>query len=157
MILEVLAVATTSELLQQTVSTSRVRDAVELSLAPAFLLVGMGGIMNVMMTRLTWVAGRLERLAKPAQNEHDFFRRSEGNWLRARRRLVRLAIKFSTGAAATISVIIAVLFVSAFIRIDTGIFVMILWVMTIGLLITGLGHFLRETLVAAEGPKTSGA
>ena len=141
----------------QSVSAVRVQQALELSLAPAFLLVGIGSIMNVMMVRLNWIAGRLERLEMPEGGECGAAHAGEVEWLGKRRRIAQLAIKFSTGAAATISVIIAVLFVSAFIRIDTGIFVMILWVMTIGLLITGLGHFLRETLVAAEGPKTSGA
>ena len=138
----------------QSVSAVRVQQALELSLAPAFLLVGIGSIMNVMMVRLNWVAGRLERLELPEGGESSAAHASEVEWLGKRRRISQLAIKFSTGAAATISVIIAVLFVSAFIRLDTGIFVMILWVMTIGLLITGLGHFLRETLLAADGPQS---
>ena len=138
----------------QSVSAVRVQQALELSLAPAFLLVGIGSIMNVMMVRLNWVAGRLERLELPEGSESSAAHASEVEWLGKRRRISQLAIKFSTGAAATISVIIAVLFVSAFIRLDTGIFVMILWVMTIGLLITGLGHFLRETLLAADGPQS---
>ena len=49
----------------QSVSAVRVQQALELSLAPAFLLVGIGSIMNVMMVRLNWIAGRLERLEMP--------------------------------------------------------------------------------------------
>jgi len=139
-----------SDILEQTSSTPRVQRAVELSLAPAFLLVGIGGIMNVMMARLTWVAGRLERLAEPAQGACNVAHHQEVQWLRARRRLARLAIKFSTGAAVTVSVVIAVLFVSTFVEAQIGTFVVILWVLTIGLLITGLVFFLRETLLAAE-------
>ena len=150
MIFEFLSAAVAANLLEQTASTSRVREAVELSLAPAFLLVGIGGIMNVMMARLTWVAGRLERLAEPSQGACNVAHHQEVQWLRARRRFARLAIKFSTGAAVTVSIVIAALFVSAFVKAQIGIFVMILWVVTIGLLITGLVFFLRETLLAAE-------
>ena len=60
------------------------------------------------------------------------------------------------GAAATISLVIAVLFVSAYIETRIGTFVAVLWVLTIGLLIVGLGHFLRETLMAANGPDGRG-
>ena len=77
----------------------------------------------------------------------------ELEWLRKRRRLARHAIKFSTGAAVVISVVIAVLFVSAYIEARIGTLVAILWVLTIGLLITGLVQFLRETLLAAKGPR----
>ena len=142
--------AAASQILDQTTSLPRVREAVELSLAPAFLLVGIGGIMNVMMARLTWVAGRLERLSEPSQGTCSVAHQQEVHWLRARRRLARLAIKFSTGAAVTVSIVIAALFVSAFVQQQIGIFVMILWVLTVGLLITGLVFFLRETLLAAK-------
>ncbi|WP_282073280.1 DUF2721 domain-containing protein, partial [Janibacter hoylei] len=60
-------------------------------------------------------------------------------WLRMRRRLARFAIKFSTAAAVVISVEIAVLFLSAYVETRIGTFIAILWVVTIGLLITGLG------------------
>lgn len=144
------------ELLERTASTPRVQQAVELSLAPAFLLVGIGSIMNVMMARLTWLASRLERLAEPKEGACEVTHASEIAWLRKRRKCARLAIKFSTGAAVVISIVIAVLFLSAYIEARIGTFVAVLWVLTIGLLITGLGHFLRETLIAADGPGEHG-
>ena len=54
-----------TELIERTSSTPNTLRALQLSLAPAFLLVGIGSIMNVMMKRLTWVAGRIERLSQP--------------------------------------------------------------------------------------------
>jgi len=65
---------------------------------------------------------------------------------------VRMAVKFSTGAAAVISMVIAGLFISAFIDVPIGAGVAALWLITIGLLIIGLGYFLREALIAADGP-----
>lgn len=140
------------DVIQSTTSITRVQNAVELSLAPAFLLVGIGSLMNVMMARLIWLAGRIERLSDPAQGACEVSHAREVDWLRKRRVFARAAIKFSTGAAVVISVVIAVLFVSAFLQASVGVFVAILWVMTIALLITGLGYFLRETLLAADGP-----
>ncbi|MEL6737306.1 MAG: DUF2721 domain-containing protein [Pseudomonadota bacterium] len=134
-------------------STQRVQSAVELSLAPAFLLVGIGSLMNVMMARLIWLAGRIERLSNPSESTSETDHTRELEWLKRRRILARFAIKLSTGAAVVISLVIAVLFVSAFIEASVGVFIAILWVATVGLLIAGLGYFFRETLLAADGPK----
>ena len=40
----------------------RVQQVVQLSLAPAFLLAGIGAVMNVMTNRLIWVANKIEEL-----------------------------------------------------------------------------------------------
>ena len=146
------------ELLERTADTPRVLRAVQLSLAPAFLLVGIGSLMNVMMTRLVWLAGRIERLCvNNASSTPDNLSRLpfevEVEWLSERRRLVRMAMKFSTGAAVVISVVIALLFVSAFIEAKVGVFVAIMWVLTVCLFITGLVYFLREALLAADSPR----
>lgn len=146
------------ELLDRTTSTPRVRNALELSLAPAFLLVGIGGLMNVMMTRLVWLAGRIERLCvNSASPSPDTISRLpfevEVEWLSLRRRLVRIAVKFLTAAACVISLVIALLFVSAFIESKVGALVAVLWVVTVGLLITGLVYFMREALMAADSPR----
>ncbi len=142
-----------ADILERTASTPRVQRAVELSLAPVFLLVGIGGIMNVMMARLIWLAGRIERLAEPVAGACDISHQAELDWLRQRRQFARLAIKFSTASAVVISVEIALLFLSAFIEAQIGVVVAVLWVITIGLLITGLVYFLREALLAADGSK----
>ena len=157
MILDLLTSSVASEFLERTADTPRVLRAVELSLAPAFLLVGIGSIMNVMMARIIWIAGRIERLAesdpKNSKVSCDVAHASEVEWLRKRRSLVRVAIKFSTAAAVVISFVIAILFVSAYVEPKIGTLVAVLWVITVALLITGLIYFLRETLLAADGPK----
>ena len=141
-----------TELLERTSSTPDTLRAVQLSLAPAFLLVGIGSIMNVMMQRLTWLAGRIERLCEQDASQRPDKVVIEIEWLRHRRRLARRAIMFSTAAAVIISLVIAVLFTSVYIEARIGTVVASLWVVTVVLLITGLAHFLRETLLAANGP-----
>ncbi len=152
-----LASSIAGELLERTADTPRVLNAVQLSLAPAFLLVGIGSIMNVMMQRLIWLAGRIERLCANSESKDPAFISRlpfevEIAWLTRRRRLVRIAIKFATAAAVVISLVIALLFVSAYVHMRMGTLVAALWVITVGLLITALLHFLRETLLAADSP-----
>lgn len=154
MIFELLSAGIASDLIERTSSTPQVQRALQLSLAPAFLLVAIGSIMNVMMARLNWIAGRIERLEQLSEDQAAA-RSGECEWLRARRKLASRAIRFSIGAAVVISVLIALLFVSAYIEAKIGTLVALLWVVTVSLLITGLVSFLRETLLAGRGaPQT---
>lgn len=139
------------EILERTASTPRVQQVVQLSLAPAFLLGAIGAVMNVIMTRLTWVAGRIERIDSVPAEERSERQVNELGWLHARRRAAQTAVKFATGAAVIICVVIALLFVSAYIKPQIGTVIAVLWVLTMALLVTGLGFFLRETLLAAKG------
>ncbi len=142
------------DIIEQTSSTPDTLRAVQLSLAPAFLLVGIGSILNVMVSRVTWIAGRIERLCDEHGDEVTNAKaRMELNWLDQRRILGRRAIMFATAAAVTISVVIAVLFSSVYIEARLGTVVAVLWVLTMGLLITALSYFLRETLLAANGTR----
>ncbi len=142
------------EILEQTSSTPDTLRAVQLSLAPAFLLVGIGSILNVLVARVTWIAGRIERLCDEQGDEVSTAKaRLELDWLDQRRILGRRAIMFATAAAVTISVVIAVLFSSVYIEARLGTVVAVLWVLTMGLLITALSYFFRETLLAAHGTR----
>ena len=142
-----------ADLLERTSSTIRVQEMVRLSLAPAFLLAGIGAIMNVMMSRLIWVAERIERLEARMEDERSRKEMVEIARLCQRRSLAQRAVMFSTAAALTVCVVIALLFVSAFIEPQIGSLVAIAWIASMGFLITGLVHFAMETIVAAGGQK----
>ena len=142
------------DLIEKTSSTPRVLQMLQFSLAPAFLLVAIGSIMNVMMARLTWVANRIERLEARFEDRPEEPCEDELDWLVRRRGIAQRAVMFSTAAAGLISVLIAALFVSAYISLKVGTFIAVLWVATMALLITGLSFFFRETLIAAKGPAT---
>ena len=70
MLLDFLAPLAGLEIIERTSSTLRVQQVVQLSLAPAFLLAGIGAVMNVMTNRLIWVANKIERIL--AADERDF-------------------------------------------------------------------------------------
>ncbi len=141
------------ELLERTASTPRVQQVVQLSLAPAFLLGAIGAIMNVMMTRLIWIAGRIERLGEGQDASCSVTHAAEIAWLNQRRQRVRSAIMFSSASAMIISLVIGLLFISAYIRMQIGTVIALFWVVTMVLLVIGLGFFVMETRLSARGYK----
>ncbi|HSF13804.1 MAG TPA: DUF2721 domain-containing protein [Erythrobacter sp.] len=157
MLLDLLAAAAETrlplafEIFERTASTPRVQQVVQLSLAPAFLLSGIGAIMNVIMSRMIWIAKRIETIDDKLEEERTARQLREHGWLMRRRRLMQGAIMFSTAAAVMISLVIGMLFVSAYITAQIGTLIAFMWVTTMALLVTGLGFFLLETRLAAIG------
>ncbi len=158
MLLDLLAAAPTKtpfalEIIQRTASTPQVQQVVQLSLAPAFLLSGIGAIMNVIMSRMIWIAQRIERIedARARGEQPESWRAAELAWLKQRRKLAQGAIFFSTASAVIISLVIGLLFIAAYITAQIGTVIALLWVLTMALLVTGLAFFLTETRLAARG------
>ncbi|MGY6635632.1 MAG: DUF2721 domain-containing protein [Erythrobacter sp.] len=139
------------EIIERTASTPRVQQVVQLSLAPAFLLGGIGAVMNVIMNRMIWVATRIDKIEDITEAERTQRQSDELSWLRQRRQLAQTAILFTTASAVMISTVIALLFIAAYITAQIGTLIAALWVLTMALLITGLAFFLRETRLAARG------
>lgn len=144
-----------AEIIERTASTPRVQQVVALSLAPAFLLSGIGAIMNVIMSRMIWIARRVENIEEKMEEHRTPKQVRELGWLLQRRRLMQGAIMFSTAAAVMISLVIGLLFISAYITAQIGTVIAVLWVLTMALLVTGLGFFLLETRLAAIGATAS--
>jgi len=139
------------EILERTASTPRVQQVVQLSLAPAFLLSGIGAIMNVIMSRMIWIAKRIETIEDKMEEHRTPRQVRDFAWLMRRRRLMQGAIMFSTASAVMISAVIMLLFISAYIYAQIGTLIAAMWVLTMLLLVTGLGFFLFETRLAAIG------
>jgi hypothetical protein len=139
------------EILERTASTPRVQQVVQLSLAPAFLLSGIGAVMNVIMSRMIWIAKRVETIEDKMETQRTAKQARELSWLMRRRKLMQGAIMFSTAAAVMISLVIGLLFISAYITAQIGTLIAALWVLTMALLVTGLAFFLLETRLAAIG------
>lgn len=142
------------EIFERTASTPRVQQVVQLSLAPAFLLSGIGAIMNVIMSRMIWIAQRVDKIEDKLEDHRSAKQLREHGWLMRRRKLAQGAILFSTAAAVMISLVIGLLFISAYITAQIGTLIASLWVLTMVLLVTGLGFFLLETRLAALGAGT---
>ncbi|MBQ95447.1 MAG: GTP-binding protein [Actinobacteria bacterium] len=150
MLLDILTALPGSELLERTSSTLRVQQVVQLSLAPAFLLAGIGAVMNVMTNRLIWVANKIERIIDAGEDGDVAALRRELPALEQRRIYAQRAVMFSTASALAISIVIVLLFVSAFVETALGSLVSAVWVICMGLLVIGLGSFWMETRTAAR-------
>ncbi len=150
MVFDVLSGIMAIDLIERTSSTARVQHVVQLSLAPAFLLAAIGAVMNVMTNRLIWVANKIERIIEAGEEGAIATLREELPALERRRIHAQRAVMLSTAAALTISIVIGLLFVSAFVRTPLGTLVALAWIVTMGLLVAGLGSFLMETQTAAR-------
>jgi hypothetical protein len=145
-----------SDLIERTSSTVRVQEIVRLSLAPAFLLAGIGAVMNVIMNRLIWIAGRIDKLEDHLAEHTNQRERAELLRLKRRRHYSLRATIFATSAALIICLVIALLFISAFITPQIGTFIALLWIASMIALVTGLMLFAIETVIASRGQSPCG-
>lgn len=127
---------------------------IQLSVAPVFLLAGIGGFMNVIAGRLNRVVDRarvLEQLHGDSSGpEHD-----RHVWeLRLLDRRIHLAsnsIFLSVASGLTVCLLVTMMFVAEIARLDLARVVALLFVAAFALLAVALVLFLIETRVAVRG------
>ena len=128
--------------MQDPVGVLSVAYAIQLVVAPAFLLTGIGALLAVMANRLARVVDRFRVLSHIAdRNEPEI---EEMTTLLRRSRWVHWAISLSTLAALLVCVVIAALFVGSEFGINPSRVVSLLFIMAMLVLIAGLLCFLRE-------------
>lgn len=143
------------DILARTSSTVRVQQMVQLSLAPVFMLAAIGAFLNVMNLRLTWIVDRVHLLEKLKENEVSDPDIEELPALRRRRKYAHLAINMSTTAALFICAVVALLFVSAFVRPALGTYVALGWILAMALVFSALLTFLMETQLATKSTRAT--
>lgn len=124
---------------------------IQLALAPAFLLTGIAGILNVMTGRLARIIDRGRRLVEqPVQVDPSMLEsyNTERDNLERRRYLASAAITGCTLSALLICLVIVVLFLKALIGIEIKWVVGVLFTSSTIALVMGLGYFLREVHLA---------
>ncbi|MBC8073955.1 MAG: DUF2721 domain-containing protein [Deltaproteobacteria bacterium] len=127
-----------------------VAHAIQLALAPVFLLTGIAGILNVVASRLARVIDRGRTLTEqpraPQVGAGEV--RVELVDLDRRRRLASNAIVASTLSAFLVCTVIAVLFIEVLLQIDAGWVIAVLFTLTMIALVVGLAYFVREVHLA---------
>ena len=130
-----------------------IAHAIQLAIAPVFLLTGIAALLGVMANRLARIIDRArfyeqtwEGLDEPARAAA----RGELPALEHRRHLASWAINFCTSAALLVCVVIAALFVEAFFHTDLKWLAGVLFIGVMIAPIGGLGCFLREVYVATH-------
>ena len=130
-----------------------ISHAIQLAIAPVFLLTGIGGLLGVMATRLARVIDRARtfeenwrKLDAPARAAAM----SEIRNLERRRRVISWSINFCTAAALLICLVIVSLFVEEFCGRNLKWLAGLLFVTAMISVICGLSCFLREVYLATH-------
>ena len=131
--------------------TTDIAHAIQLAIAPVFLLTGIAGLLGVMTNRLAriidrgrWFDQEWDRLDEPSRSRYSL----ELAHLERRRRLASRAIHGCTSAALLVCLVIATLFIEALMAWPLRGLAAVLFILAMLLLITGLSLFLREVHLA---------
>ena len=130
-----------------------VTHAIQLALAPVFLLTGIAGMLNVMASRLARVIDRGRQLAeRRAATGHPFddALEDELDSLERRRHVANAAITMCTASALLVCTVIATLFIEALLQLELRWLVGILFTGSTVALVIGLTYFLREVRLATK-------
>ena len=133
-------------------------DAIQLALAPVFLLTGIAGLLSVMATRLSRIIDRGRQLGDRSSFPSDAdaeVANAELQTLDRRRRFTSAAITACTLAALLVCVVIAALFLEVMLTVPLQWLVALSFTGTTLALIVGLGYFLREVHLATRTVRIS--
>ena len=137
-------------------SVSSIAHIIQLAVAPVFLLAGLGGILNVVSTRLSRVVDRVrtlerELLADPEpEPELEEIARKELGILDRRMGLCHWSVGLCTTSALLISLVVVILFVADLVALNFAIPVSLLFIAAMASLTFGLLLFLLEVTIATR-------
>lgn len=140
-------------MLEYTLNIGDVAHAIQLALAPVFLLTGIAGMLNVMTGRLSRIIDRGRQItdsaALPDQQQTEELQRLLRT-LELRRYLASAAITACTLSALLVCTVIAALFLEVLLPLKLKWFVGIAFTASTLALVVGLAYFLREVHMATQ-------
>jgi hypothetical protein len=130
-----------------------IAHAIDLAVAPVFLISGIGVLLGVLTSRLARIVDRARRIedglqAMPAAASDEV--RGQLRVAARRARLINVAITLSTVAALLVALVVAVLFSSTFVPLNLAGPIAVLFVLAMAALVGALLSFLLEVRVAIE-------
>jgi hypothetical protein len=134
-------------------ATPVIVHAIQLAVAPVFLLTGIAALIGVMATRLARIIDRARHLDESWDGMSEQARetaRTELVDLERRRHLASWAINLSTSAALLVCMVVAILFIEEFFGAEFKSLAGLMFVVATLVLIGGLVCFLREVYVATH-------
>lgn len=131
--------------------TPGIAHAIQLAVAPVFLLSGVAALLAVITNRLARIVDRARDLEPIAQAEGDIGRRARAELrvIAQRGRVVSWSIALCTLTALLIAAVIALMFIGAFFAFDASVPVALLFIAAMGSMIAALALFLREVHLGA--------
>lgn len=130
-----------------------IAHAIQLALAPVFLLTGIAGLLNVMAGRLARIIDRGRYLTEqnlPQHLENPDALHKELNRLERRRHYASSAITACTCSALLVCMVVAVIFLQVLLQVELKWVISSLFTASTLTLIVGLGYFLREVHLATR-------
>ena len=130
-----------------------IAHAIQLAVAPVFLMTGIAGLLGVMANRLARVIDRARALEQAWETLDEPARvagRAEFRGLERRRHLASWAINFCASAALIVCCVIMTLFLEEFFQAELRWVAGGLFVCAMIALIFGLASFLREVYLATR-------
>ena len=134
-------------------TTGIIAHAIQLAIAPVFLLTGIAGLLGVIANRLARIIDRGRYYEQTWSQLNDKARTAacaEIGDLERRRRVCSWSINFCTTAALLICLVIVTLFIDAFFAADLKWVAGVLFVAAMLAVICGLSCFLREVYLATH-------
>jgi hypothetical protein len=131
---------------------SEIAGVIQLSVAPVFLLAGVGAIVNAMSTRLGRTVDRARTLeSELASTDVARTERIQGELrtISVRARLIGRAIALAVLCALLVTVLLIVAFVDAFLATDLSFVLATIFIAALVAFSGSLVVFLREVLIAS--------
>ena len=125
-----------------------VAQIIQISVAPVFLLAGIGAFLNVMASRLARIVDRSRELN--AQQELDDYDNQEIAILGTRAKVINASISLCTFAATLNSLVIICLFVFYFTASNAPVLIASLFIATMLSVVAGLMLFQTEVFLATK-------
>tara|TARA_B100000787_G_C16125799_1_gene264917 strand:- start:490 stop:900 length:411 start_codon:yes stop_codon:yes gene_type:complete len=125
------------------VNFAEIGVVIQMAVAPAFLLTGIGAILTVMGHRLARIVDRF-RVLKEGTIKKTFETSDELNSLLLRAKWTHWAIALTTTSALFICLLIAMIFIATEVNFYLDQYLSILFIVAMSFLVLGFLCFLRE-------------
>ena len=131
-----------------------VSAAIQLAIAPVFLLASIGAILSVLTIRLGRVVDRARlverRASQVSTDDHRERLQAESLALWRRIKTINWAMRLAVGSALLICFVIISLFIGAFAAIEIGVFLAAFFILAMLLLVLALLCLLLETSISTR-------
>ncbi len=137
--------------MDSTASVAGLSRAIQLSVAPVFLLTGIAGLLNIFTGRLARIIDRARALQQAQERVEPALAGTLERALAVQKRrtfLINRAILCTGFTALLVAGVVAVLFISAVAALDLAVIVVPVFVLAMVSLIVGLLLFLMEVQLA---------
>ena len=122
---------------------AEVATVIQLAVAPAFLLTGIGAILAVMATRLSRIVDRY-RILNEGPKKLNMEHKREIEYLIKRSKWTHWAIALTTVSSLFVCVLIAMIFIATEVSFNFDQLITILFILAMTFLVFGLLSFLKE-------------